>query len=88
MNKEERIQQIAYELWEKDGRPHGKAAEHYYRAERIWMAETQQNGDNGGSPASSIAPVMTGTPATPSARRAAPTKKPTKNRHDSALQRS
>jgi hypothetical protein len=31
---QERIKQRAYELWEADGRPHGKDAEHWARAER------------------------------------------------------
>ena len=30
------IQQIAYEIWESEGRPTGQDAEHYYRAERVW----------------------------------------------------
>jgi hypothetical protein len=29
-----RIQQIAYGLWEKDGRPEGRDAEHWAQAER------------------------------------------------------
>lgn len=31
---QERIKQRAYELWEADGRPHGRDAEHWARAER------------------------------------------------------
>ena len=31
----EEIEKLAYQLWEKDGRPQGLALKHYYEAERI-----------------------------------------------------
>ena len=35
------IEKLAYDLWEKDGRPHGRDQDYYYTAERV-LAE--QNG--------------------------------------------
>ena len=39
IHKEEDIRRIAYRLWEQEGRPTGKALEHYFRAEAIWLRE-------------------------------------------------
>lgn len=33
-DKEEAVQMRAYELWDKDGRPEGKAFEHWLQAEK------------------------------------------------------
>jgi len=41
MNKEEEIRLIAYSLWVRDGYPHGRAVEHWLKAESIW--ETVHN---------------------------------------------
>lgn len=35
MITEERIKALAYSIWEQEGRPDGKDAEHYYAAKRI-----------------------------------------------------
>lgn len=35
MATEEQIRQLAYAIWEKEGRPEGKDLEHYYRAQQI-----------------------------------------------------
>ncbi len=75
MNKEDRIKQIAYGLWEREGRPNGKAVEHYYRAERIWNEENRQDGKTA---ASIIAPAATKAAATPPSSRATPRKKTSK----------
>jgi hypothetical protein len=32
---EEQIKELAHAIWEKEGRPHGKAVEHYFRAKQI-----------------------------------------------------
>lgn len=32
---EEEVKRLAYEIWEREGRPHGKDVEHYYGAKRI-----------------------------------------------------
>jgi hypothetical protein len=36
---EERIRERAYELWERAGRPQGKAVEHWVQAEAVITAE-------------------------------------------------
>jgi hypothetical protein len=36
MEKEEEVRLIAYSLWVRDGYPHGRAIEHWLRAESIW----------------------------------------------------
>jgi Protein of unknown function (DUF2934) len=35
MVKDEDIRKMAYSIWEKEGRPAGKDAEHYYGAKKI-----------------------------------------------------
>jgi hypothetical protein len=37
--REERIRAIAYALWEEEGRPEGRAEEHWYRACELIDAE-------------------------------------------------
>lgn len=39
--KEDRVRTRAYELWEKEGRPHGKDKEHWVEAEREHSAQQQ-----------------------------------------------
>ncbi|GEM_PF-3243790 len=34
--REDEIKKIAYEIWEREGRPHGKSGEHYFRAVKIY----------------------------------------------------
>ncbi|MBN1189631.1 MAG: DUF2934 domain-containing protein [Dehalococcoidales bacterium] len=36
MTREEEIRLIAYSLWVREGYPHGRAVEHWLRAEAIW----------------------------------------------------
>jgi len=36
MDRETEIRQIAYQLWEKEGRPQGRDLEHYFKAEAIY----------------------------------------------------
>jgi len=40
MDKERRIRDIAYQLWEDEGRPAGKAEEHWRRARELVENET------------------------------------------------
>jgi hypothetical protein len=35
MPTEQQIRELAYSIWEQEGRPHGKDWEHYYTAQRI-----------------------------------------------------
>jgi hypothetical protein len=47
--KEERIRLRAHEIWEREGRPEGKEAEHWERASReIESEEAGENQDEGG----------------------------------------
>jgi len=39
MEREEEIKLIAYSLWVRDGYPHGRAIEHWLKAEAIWEAD-------------------------------------------------
>ena len=50
---QDEIQRIAYEIWESEGRPAGRDADHYYRAERL-LAE-RQNGPVAVKPAAARA---------------------------------
>ncbi len=36
MSTEEQIKALAYSIWEQEGRPEGKHAEHYFRAKQIF----------------------------------------------------
>ncbi len=35
MATEEQLKELAYRLWEEDGRPEGRDQEHYFRARKI-----------------------------------------------------
>jgi hypothetical protein len=65
---QERIKQRAYELWEADGRPHGKDAEHWARAERelTQSGARQPSAKTGNGKASNGAAAKTA-PRSPSA---------------------
>jgi hypothetical protein len=39
MVNDEKIKELAYSIWEEEGRPEGKDVEHYFRARKI-MEET------------------------------------------------
>ena len=39
------IERLAYELWERDGRQHGRDKEYYYAAERM-LAERESHDSN------------------------------------------
>jgi DUF2934 family protein len=65
-DKEARIRERAYEIWVRDGRPHGRDAEHWQKAEAEIAAESGAAGDRaaaGSKPrteAPSAAPVAPG----------------------------
>lgn len=59
MDKEEQIRQIAYEIWEAEGHPEGKAIEHYFRAEALWQQHNSSPISAGHS--SQAAPISTPT---------------------------
>ncbi len=56
MVREEEIRLIAYSLWVREGYPHGRAIEHWLRAEAIWEAahEGSPAGINGAMPLNRI----------------------------------
>jgi hypothetical protein len=41
MATEEQIKELAYAIWEQEGRPEGKHVEHYFRAKQI-LEEQQE----------------------------------------------
>lgn len=40
--KEEEIRRIAHKIWEEEGRPDGRASEHWSRAEALWEEQHSQ----------------------------------------------
>ncbi len=44
-DREERIRQRAYGIWQEEGEPHGRAAEHWHRAERELDEQTDGIGE-------------------------------------------
>lgn len=40
--RDEEVERIAYELWEKEGRPNNRALEHWTRAEAIWKEQRKK----------------------------------------------
>lgn len=47
--RKQRIQQLAHEIWEADGRPDGQSARHWAMAERLADAEIRAAEQSGGS---------------------------------------
>jgi hypothetical protein len=43
-DREERIRQIAYQLWEEDGAPEGRAEEYWHRARELIQQEERAKG--------------------------------------------
>jgi len=41
MSENERIQMIAYRLWEEEGHPEGRALDNWLRAEELWADEKE-----------------------------------------------
>ncbi|SNR44296.1 DUF2934 domain-containing protein [Paracoccus sediminis] len=71
MNDQERIKQRAHEIWESEGRPEGREAEHWSRAE-----EELRSQSGGGKPdAGDQSPELEQTVAPAEAMAAAPKKR-------------
>ncbi len=43
MVNEEEIKELAYSIWEEEGRPEGKDLEHYFRAQKILEEKCSQS---------------------------------------------
>jgi len=39
MGRDDEIRRMAYALWEREGRPEGRALDHWQRAEKTWVAQ-------------------------------------------------
>ena len=50
MGRDEEIRRMAYEMWEREGRPDGRALDHWQRAEKKWTSQ------HGGAPQSAKPP--------------------------------
>jgi hypothetical protein len=74
--REERIRERAYEIWEREGKPHGRDAEHWRQAASEIDAEVAASAGAGEPPAS--APARTVTPTRRS--RAVPRREPGEKR--------
>lgn len=76
---EEQIKQLAYSIWEREGRPDGKDVEHYFRAKAILEAgaSTEGNGQSQTAPQPAAASAVIG-PAPET--RPAPRKRATRSR--------
>jgi hypothetical protein len=37
--REERIRELAYRIWQEEGYPHGYEVQHWLKAEGMWLAE-------------------------------------------------
>jgi len=42
MARNEQIQELAYQIWQQESCPEGKASEHYFRAKQILEAQEDQ----------------------------------------------
>lgn len=73
MNKnEQRIRELAYDIWVSEGRPHGEDARHWEMARKLAEAEASKPGDKPASRARKTATKPTD--ATPAAKTAKATK--------------
>ena len=41
MHHDEAVKVIAYRIWEEEGRPDGRALEHWLKAEALWDGEQE-----------------------------------------------
>ena len=77
MPTEQQIRDLAYALWEQEGRPHGKDQEHFYRARQ--MLEDQERASVAKLPPPAPIPRLA-TPAAVPKLTAAPGKAPSRKR--------
>ena len=69
-DRERRIRERAYEIWEREGRPEGREAEHWERAEAEIAAQAGAGQDGAGSkPGGEPVPETQDMPETPPPRR-------------------
>jgi hypothetical protein len=47
MATEQQINELAYRLWEQEGRPHGRDRDHYLAAKRMLEEQTPAGASNG-----------------------------------------
>ena len=50
MDRENRVREIAYLIWEEEGRPDGEAERHWLAAELVWDSEDAERKDVEGEP--------------------------------------
>ncbi len=74
--REERIRERAYQIWEREGKPHGREAEHWRQAASEIEAEAEASAGDCEPPASD--PVRTVAPTRRS--RAVPRREPAEKR--------
>lgn len=39
MGRDDEIRRIAYDIWVREGRPEGRAPDHWQRAEKTWVSQ-------------------------------------------------
>ena len=66
MVAEEKVRDLAYTIWEQEGRPEGKALEHYYTA-RSLLEEQESANFYTSTPSTSSAPLASAPNATSAA---------------------
>lgn len=73
-DKEARIRERAYEIWVREGRPHGRDAEHWQKAEAEIAAESgpADHAAAGSKPGTEAATAPTAPPSVPSSNATAP----------------
>lgn len=49
-SREERINKLAYQLWEEEGRPEGRSDDHWFRASAMIDAEDQEQAGTSAEP--------------------------------------
>lgn len=71
-NKEQRVKEIAYLLWEKEGSPHGESERHWVEAEALYEIERagrdERKAVEGEPPGDSAATPATAKPARSTAK--------------------
>ncbi|MCI0439578.1 MAG: DUF2934 domain-containing protein [Chloroflexi bacterium] len=71
MVTEQKIRELAYQIWEREGRPHGRDLEHYVAAKRL-IEEQESATHTNGSDSYEAPAAQRGAPAAPAAVAVAP----------------
>jgi hypothetical protein len=69
MPTEEQIRELAYSIWEREGRPDGKDVDHYMRAKQILEARETEKAAFKAPSAGRVPAAGTAQPARPRANR-------------------